>query len=138
MSRRASTHPTDRELEILAILWEHGPAGLADIRHALQRDRPVAATTVATMLRVMLDKRLVRRAGSGRAGGRNYQWSAAVSRDVAARGLVGKVLDGVFDGSASRLVAHLIEEGKLSDKEIGQVRKLLQAERPPKPPRKKR
>jgi predicted transcriptional regulator len=129
MSRRASKHPTDRELEILAILWEQGPSGLAEIRAALQRDRPVAATTVATVLQVMLEKKLVRRAGGGKSGGGAYRWSAAVSRKSAARGMVGKVLDRVFDGSASRLVAHLIEEGQLNEKEIGQLKKLLQAEK---------
>jgi predicted transcriptional regulator len=130
MARRASTHPTDRELEILAVLWEHGPAGLAEIRAVLQQDRPVATTTVATMLQVMRDKKLVRRTGRRAAGAKpNYQWSAIVSHDAAARGMVGKLIERVFDGSASRLVAHLIEDGELNAKEIGALKKLLQAEK---------
>jgi predicted transcriptional regulator len=56
MARRASTHPTDGELEILRVLWDYGNASLGEICDALRRERDVATTTVATMLRVMLDK----------------------------------------------------------------------------------
>jgi predicted transcriptional regulator len=121
MARPASPHPTDGELEILRVLWDSGPASLSDICAALRRERDVATTTVATMLRVMLDKRLVRRK---RAQG-GYQWSAAVSHTAAARSMVGKLIDGVFDGSAQRLVAHLVEGGKLSKDELEELRSLL-------------
>lgn len=121
MARPASQHPTDGELEILRVLWDGGPASLSDICTALRQERDVATTTVATMLRVMLDKKLVRRK---RARG-SYQWSAAMSHEEAARSMVGKLIDGVFDGSAQRLVAHLVEGGKLSSKELAELRKLL-------------
>jgi predicted transcriptional regulator len=56
---------------------------------------------------------------------RGQQWSAAVTHAAAARRMVGKLLDGVFDGSASRLVAHLVEGGKLSDSERAELRRLI-------------
>ena len=121
MARPASLHPTDGELEILRVLWDRGPATLSEICDTLRRERDVATTTVATMLRVMIDKRLVRR----KRAGRGHQWSAAVSHAAAARSMVGKLLDGVFDGSAQRLVAHLVEGGKLSDKELAELRTLI-------------
>ena len=83
----------------------------------------MATTTVATMLGVMLDKGLVRR----KKGKRGHVWSAAVTHDAAARGMVGKLLDGVFDGSASRLVAHLVEGGKLTALELAELRSLLES-----------
>ena len=61
MARSPSDQPTQRELEILAVLWEHGPASLGTVCDALRRQRPLATTTVATMLKVMLDKKLVTR-----------------------------------------------------------------------------
>ena len=121
MARPATPHPTDGELEILRVLWERGPMSLGDVCDALRHERPVATTTVATMLRVMLDKRLVRR----RTATRGYQWSAAVSHEAAARTMVGKLVDGVFDGSAGRLAAHLIEGGRLSDDELTELRQML-------------
>jgi BlaI family transcriptional regulator, penicillinase repressor len=123
MARPASEHPTDGELEILRVLWECEAATLGEICTALRRERQVATTTVATMLGVMLEKSLVRR----KKGPRGNQWSAAVTHDAAAKGMVGKLVDGVFDGSASRLVTHLVEGGKLSARELDELRALLDA-----------
>ena len=96
MARRASLQPTDGELEILKVLWAIGPAGLGQVHESLQERRAVAVTTVATMLKMMLEKELVRRED----GPRGYLWSARVSNQAAASGLIGKLLQHVFDGSA--------------------------------------
>ena len=124
MARPATPHPTDGELEILRVLWDRGPSSLGEVCAALRRQRDVATTTVATMLRVMLDKALVRR----RRATRGYQWSAAVTHVAAAKSMVGKLVDGIFDGSASRLVAHLVEAGQLSQDELAELRKLIQSD----------
>ena len=130
MPRSPHPHPTDGELEILRVLWEHGPSPLGDICAALRRQRDVATTTVATMLKVMLDKRLVRR----RKGPRGYQWSAAISREATAQSMIGRLVDRLFEGSAQRLVAHLIEEGRLDRQDMHELRRLLaEAERQEKP-----
>jgi predicted transcriptional regulator len=121
MARPASQHPTDGELEILRVFWNRGPSSLAEICEALRQDRDVATTTVATMLRVMFDKGLVRR----KRAGRGHRWSAAVTQEAAARSMVGKLVDGIFDGSASRLVAHLVEGGQLSSDELVELRELI-------------
>ena len=121
MARKRTPHPTDGELEILDVLWKHGPAGLGPIREELNEHRDVAPTTVATMLGVMRDKKLVRR----RKTRRGYEWSAAVTHEEAARGLVSHVLDRVFDGSASRLVTHLVDAGNLSAAELRELKAAL-------------
>ena len=121
MARPASTQPTDRELDILKVLWELGPAGLGRICQELRRHRAVAKTTVATMLTMMLDKGLVRRRGSGRGA----RWTATMSHQRTARGMVGKLVDRVFDGAADRLAVHLIEGGQLSNKQLAELRTLI-------------
>jgi BlaI family penicillinase repressor len=118
LSRRASEHPTDVELHILQVLWSSGPASLGEVCEVLARQRATAKTTVATMLGVMLEKKLVKRADSPR----GYVWSAAVNRGTAASGIVAKLLDHIFDGSAKRMVAHLAE--KLSDDELEELWRL--------------
>jgi BlaI family transcriptional regulator, penicillinase repressor len=123
MARPASQHPTDGELEILRVLWDRGTSSLGDVCAALRQQRDVATTTVATMLRVMLDKKFVRR----KQVGRGLQWSAAVSREATARSMVGKLIDGVFEGSTQRLVAHLVEGGDLSSDELAELRTLINA-----------
>jgi BlaI family penicillinase repressor len=123
MARPASSQPTDGEMEILKVLWVIGPAELGQIRAQLQKQRPVATTTIATMLKVMLGKKLVKRSD----GERGYVWAARASRTRTATDLVRKVLDHVFDGSAGRLVAHLLEETELYARDRDEIRKLLEA-----------
>jgi BlaI family penicillinase repressor len=121
MARPLSSHPTDGELEILNILWEHGPSPLGEICSALRETRPLATTTVATMLKLMLDKQLVKKSE----GDKGYVWSARLTRQSAKKSFVRKLLDRAFDGSAQHLVAHLFEAGHLSEKDREEIRKLL-------------
>ncbi len=125
MARRPNPHPTDRELEILQVLWESGPSSLGQICTALQRKRQVATTTIATVLNVMLGKQLVKRTE----GARGYLWSAKLTRRKAATGMLRKLMDVVFDGSAERLVAHLLESGELADEDRKEIRRLLDSAR---------
>ncbi len=122
MARPKSTQPTDGELELLKLLWEAGPCELGRICTDLRRARPVATTTVATMLNVMLEKGIVKRARSPR----GYLWSARVGREATTGQLVAKFIDRAFDGSAQLLVAHLVESKKLSVKERREILALLE------------
>jgi predicted transcriptional regulator len=121
MARPPRSQPTDGELEILKVLWEQGPSELKHVCAALRRGRPVATTTVATMLKLMQEKGLVDRDE----GSRSSVWSARVSREAASTSLVRRLMDLVFDGSARRLLAHMIETEKLSPQERAEIRRLL-------------
>jgi predicted transcriptional regulator len=139
MARPPRSQPTDGELEILKALWDQGPSELKHVCAALRRGRPVATTTVATTLKLMQEKGLVDRDE----GSRTSIWSARVSREEASTSLVRRLMDLVFDGSARRLVAHMIESEKLSPQERAEIRRLLDEGSTgtavvPRPPRKKR
>jgi BlaI family transcriptional regulator, penicillinase repressor len=123
MSRPARSQPTEGELEILKALWDHGPSELKQVCAALRRGRPVATTTVATMLKLMQAKGLVDRDESSRSS----VWSARVSREAAGTNLVRRLMDLVFDGSARRLLAHMIETEKLTAEERAEIRRMLDA-----------
>jgi BlaI family penicillinase repressor len=126
MARTRSDQPTDGELEILQLLWDLGPSELGSVHQRLNESRKVALTTVATMLTVMLAKDLVKR----KQGGRGWLYSTRVSRDSAAKPIVKKLVDRVFDGSAQRLVAHLLETQKLTEAERDELLNLLKQSRP--------
>ena len=121
MARPASVHPTDGELEILRVLWANGPTALSIVCETLRQQREVATTTIATMLKVMSEKGLVKRLGSGRGA----QWAAAVTQKKTAKKMVGKLVDHIFDGSADLLAAHLIEGGQLSPQQLAELRDLI-------------
>jgi len=119
MARPASLHPTDGELEILHVLWADGPSALSSVCDRLREQRKVATTTVATMLRVMLNKRLVKRRGAGRAA----RWTAVVTHQAAAHGMVSKLVDHVFDGAADRSKKQLAELHKLIEQKTKRAKK---------------
>jgi BlaI family penicillinase repressor len=125
VARPASKSPTDGELAILKVMWELGPAELGQICAGLRRDRQVASTTVATMLKVMLAKGLVRRED----GPRGYLWSAEANRRATTGGMLVDLLDRAFDGSARRLVSHLLDSGRITDQERDEIRRLLNEHR---------
>lgn len=124
MARPPSTQPTDAELGILRILWDSGPCELGVVCSELRQQREIATTTVATMLRILLEKGLAERTeGPG-----GYLWAAAVSREATAGRMVRKLMDHVFDGSARLMMMHLIDGEALSAEDIRELRELLEAE----------
>ena len=127
MARSASNQPTEGELEILKLLWDSEPQELGQICAALRDQRPVATTTVATMLKVMMNKGLAKRTK----GKRGWVWTAKVSREANTGNMLTKLIDRVFDGSAQLLVTQLLEQGKLSDEDRRQIRALLERKGPP-------
>lgn len=126
MARPQNQQPTDVELEILSLLWKTGPMELGPLCTAMREVRPVATTTVATMLGVMINKGLAKRTK----GEKGWKYSAVVSREDAAKDLVRKLVDRAFDGSASMLVSHLIDRGELTGDERKQILELLREEGP--------
>jgi len=121
MARTSRSRPTDGELEILKVLWDKGPSGLSAICTALRLSRPVATTTVATMLRLMQEKGLVDRIKASRGS----VYAARVSREAASTKLLRRLMDLIFDGSAGRLVAHMVETETLTDRDRAEIRRLL-------------
>lgn len=108
----------DRELDVMSVLWELGSGTVAEVRDEL----PVALayTTVLTILRNLEEKEFVRHETEGRA----HRYFPRVGREVARRSLLGRVVDKLFHGSPELLVAHLVEERRLTAGDL----KRLQAE----------
>src|SRR3990170_3091042 len=98
--------PTDRELEALKVLWQHGEATVRDICDRMnQSGAKLAYTTVLSLLQVMEQKGLVRHRQSGKA----YLYSAAAERDRTFRTLAGGFLEKVFDGAVDEYLVHAIQ-----------------------------
>lgn len=111
--------PTTRELELLKVLWEHGPKSVADV-HRLIRPADgslLAPNTVQTLLRIMEGKGLV----SHTLAGRTFIYAARFSREESAA----RYLDRVFDGAASQLVLSLLRAEKIPPSELEEMRALI-------------
>lgn len=110
--------PTPRELELLKVLWEHGPRSVTDVHRLLPTDgKPVASNTVQTLLRIMETKGLV----SHSAAGRTFIYTPRFSREESAS----RFLDRVFDGAASQLLLSLLKAEKVPPEELEQLRQMI-------------
>jgi predicted transcriptional regulator len=109
----------DRELDVMAVLWDRGSGTVAEVRDALPDE--LAYTTVLTILRNLEEKGFLRR----EAEGRGHRYFPHVERAAAQRRLVGRIVDRLFGGRAIDLVAHLVEDDALSAAELRRLQRLL-------------
>jgi len=112
---------TDRELDIMEVLWSRGPSTVAEVQEALADD--LAYNTVLTMLGVLEDKGHVTRDREGRA----HRYAPTVERDAAGRSELDRVTDRLFGGSPEAVLLQLVDGGKLDDEDLRRMRDLLQS-----------
>ena len=109
---------TKRELDIMGVLWTHGPSTVNEVRKALEDE--LAHNTVLTMLKVMEGKRYVSRSLEGRA----HRYAPEVERDAAGESALGRVTERLFGGSPEELLLRLVDSG-LDPDELRRMRDLL-------------
>jgi predicted transcriptional regulator len=110
---------TERELDIMAVLWAHGPATAAEVRERLADD--LAYNTVLTMLRILEEKGYVGHTEVGR----TFRFHPRVDREAAGKSAIRRLVDTVFGGSDELLLMHLVRDQKLGRKKLQKLRQLL-------------
>jgi predicted transcriptional regulator len=112
---------TDRELDVMAVLWQRGSGTVAEVRDALADD--FARTTVLTVLRTLEDKGYVTHKAEGKA----HRYRATVKPDVAGRSALGRILNTMFAGSPERLLAQLVSDRRIDRDTLRRLRADLDA-----------
>jgi predicted transcriptional regulator len=110
---------TERELDIMAVLWEHGPSTVAQVRAKLV-DAP-SHNTVATILTILENKGRVAHVEEGRA----FRFRPLVGREDAGRSAFARLIQTVFAGSAESLIMHFVSDQRLTKSELERLRMLL-------------
>ena len=105
---------TPLELEIMKVVWQKGEATVRDVYSVLKARRPVAYTTVMTMMGVLATKGHLKRQRDERA----YVYRPTRSAAAAIKSMVAEFIDRVFDGAAQPLLVQLIEDRRLTRKEL--------------------
>ncbi len=124
MARPSSEHPTELELQILKILWDAPPMTVREVRDALaQSGRDLAHTTVITMLGTMVDKGQIEKLEPLQ--GKAFRFSPLIGRDDVSKGMLGDLVERVFDGSAEAMMLSLFDVKELNEEELANLRKLL-------------
>ena len=111
--------PTARELEILKVLWEHGPKSVSEVHRLIKTGdgKNPHMNTVQTLMRLMEAKGLAKHTLDGR----TFVYTPLFSREQSAT----RFLDRVFDGAASQLVMTLLKAERIPPRELEQMRKLI-------------
>jgi predicted transcriptional regulator len=117
-------HPTltPQELAIMKVVWRLNSATVRDVYEALRAERPIAYTTVMTMMRILEEKGYVKKAGSAE---RAYVYTPAKPRQQVLGAMVRDFVDRVFDGAPNSLLLHLAKDNKLTQKQRRIIQKLI-------------
>lgn len=121
MSEKPIPKPTDSELEILQVLWQHGPSTVRFVNDQLSQKREVGYTTTLKILQLMLDKVLVLREDDSK----THIYRAAVRQEETQGLLLNRFVDATFGGSAMKLVMQALGTRATSADELAQIRGLL-------------
>jgi predicted transcriptional regulator len=122
MARKAlARRPTDSELEILSVLWQRGPSTVREVYEEINKARPTGYTTVLKLMQIMTEKGLVQRDEGQRA----HVYEARLAQGETQKQLVGHLLNRAFDGSAAKLLMHVLSDQKASAEDISEIRELL-------------
>ena len=123
--RKSQEQLTPLELEIMKVLWEGGPATAGEVQQRVHAARPLAYTTVQTMLNILVRKGRAKRTLVER----SYRYRAAISREKAAGNTLRDLVERMFGGSAEALVMSLVETSQLTPETLRRLNELVAAEK---------
>ncbi|HEV8042675.1 MAG TPA: BlaI/MecI/CopY family transcriptional regulator [Bryobacteraceae bacterium] len=112
---------TEQELEIMKIVWAREVATVRDVYEALLERRKIAYTTVMTMMKILEQKKYLLKTQEDRA----YIYRPAKPKNQVIKGMVREFVNRVFNGSAEPLLVHLIEDRRLSQKDLEEITNMI-------------
>jgi|SRR5688572_527970 len=117
-------HPTltPQELALMKVVWALGRATVRQVYEAVREKRPIAYTTVMTMMRILEDKGYLKKVLQDRA----HVYQPVKPRQQVIGAMLREFLDRVFDGAPDRLLLHLARDNKLSEKQKRLVKQLIE------------
>lgn len=122
MARPKAKELTERELEVMHVFWDRGTATAAEVRDAMESNgRELAYTTVATLIRILLEKGFLTQTNDERP----FQFVAARTYEEVSGSLLGDLVQRVFSGSRLNLLMRLFEEKKLTASEQQRLQEIL-------------
>jgi BlaI family penicillinase repressor len=112
------------QIELMKVLWQQDKLSVSQVHEQLSLHKPLALTTVATMLKRLQEKGIVGHEKSGR----QYLYSARVSEHEVRSSMLGSLLNHLFDGEPEALVHHLVDQESVSEDDLQKIKALLDQE----------
>ena len=112
---------TNAELEIMHVVWELDGGTVRQVHEILNQQRPLAYTTVMTMMNILEEKGHLTRCKEGRA----YRYQPVRPKSQVISGMVDDFVGRVFEGSAAPLVVSLVKDRKISKKDLDEIARMI-------------
>ena len=122
MEGKSFIKPTEKELEILQILWKTGPVAVKDVHESMGGDRQNGYTTILKLMQIMHEKGLVTRQKSGKL----HLYKAVASQEHTRQFMLDKMIRTVFQGSSMQLVMSALGNKKSSKEELEEIKRYLE------------
>lgn len=116
---------TGQELEIMKIVWTRDRATVRDVYEALLERRKIAYTTVMTTMKILEQKNYLKKTQEDRA----FVYCPTKPKQQVLSGMVREFVDRVFNGSAEPLLAHLVEDERISQSDLDEMSRMIRKER---------
>jgi BlaI family penicillinase repressor len=123
--RPKSATLTEQELEIMKVVWQRERVTVRDVYEDLLERRKIAYTTVMTMMKILAQKKYLRKSQEDRA----YVYQPTKPKNQVIKGMVREFVNRVFNGSAEPLLVHLMEDRKLSGKDLEEISRMIREDR---------
>lgn len=114
--------PTEAELEILQVVWKHGPSTVRFVHEQLLQHRDIGYTTTLKNMQNMSQKGLLTRDESSK----SHIYSTTIPQEKTQKLLIDRLLETAFGGSASRMVMQALGHRKTSKEELEQIKELIE------------
>ncbi|MBC3541429.1 BlaI/MecI/CopY family transcriptional regulator [Rufibacter sediminis] len=121
LSKGKLPEPTKAELEILQVLWQHGPSTVRFVNDELNLQRPVNYTSTLKLMQIMVEKGLLTRDESSM----KHIYRAAEAEEKTKDHLLNRFIDTMYKGSAGKLVMQLLGNQKTSKEELEAIKEML-------------
>lgn len=121
MIEQKNIKPTESELEILRVLWDRKQATVREVHEELSQYKDCGYTTTLKLMQIMHEKGIVKRDDSGK----THIYEAIISKEKTQRQLVDKMVNSLFDGSATQLVMQALGNNSPSADELNAIQQLL-------------
>jgi BlaI family penicillinase repressor len=113
---------SELQLAVMRVLWQKQRAAVSEVHEALEPERGLALTTVATVLTRLEKAGFV----AHRATGRHYVYRALVSEEAVRRSMVEVLTDRLFEGDVAALVSHLVSAREIEAGDLARVKRLIE------------
>ena len=121
MTASLPSKPTDSELEILRIIWQHGPSSVRFINDELNENKKVGYTTTLKLMQIMNEKGLLDREEQGRM----HIYRATLKAEETQKQLLDRFVETAFGGSAMKLVMQALGKHPTTPEELNELKKLI-------------